>query len=178
MNTRFTPFPSLITQRLTLRQTTQADVEIMFFLRSDKVVNKFINRPASYSLQEAGEFIDKITKETEQGETITWGIALQGNPKMIGSICLWNFSSDQKVAEVGYALNPEFQNQGIMSEALQCVLDYGFNKLDLNEIEAFTHHKNENSKKLLIKNNFKLTEGKKDKDNANNVVFGIKNSRK
>jgi ribosomal-protein-alanine N-acetyltransferase len=41
---------------------------------------------------------------------------------------------------VGYGLNPAFQNKG-MTEALKCVIDYGFNELKLIKIEAFTHYK-------------------------------------
>jgi ribosomal-protein-alanine N-acetyltransferase len=50
------------------------------------------------------------------------------------------------IAEVGYGLNPAFQNKGIMTEALKCVIDYGFNELKLIKIEAFTHIKEMSSK--------------------------------
>ena len=59
-----------------------------------------------------------------------------------------------KIAEVGYDLNPIFQRKGIMSEALNKVINFGFNELGLDNIEAYTHIQNENSKKLLEKNGF------------------------
>ena len=175
MKLRFTPFPGLTTERLVLRQTTKADCEEILFLRSDKTVNKYIQRATPAHLKDAEAFVNKITKGINNGEIIYWGITLKESAKMIGSICLWNFSSDQKTAETGYDLNPEFQNQGIMSEAMKCVLNFGFINLELEEIEAFTHYENENSKKLLMKNNFRLIEGEKDEGNVNNIVFGISN---
>jgi ribosomal-protein-alanine N-acetyltransferase len=48
---------------------------------------------------------------------------------------------ENNTIEVGYGLNPAFQNKGIMTEALKCVIDYGFNELKLIKIEAFTHYK-------------------------------------
>ena len=176
MKLKFIPFPRLVTERLTLRQTTKNDCEEILFLRSDKEVNKYIKRPTPRNVRDAEEFVNKIAKGIENGENIYWGITLKGSTKMIGSICLWNFSSDRKKAEVGYDLSPEFQNQGIMSEALKCVLNFGFKNLELDEIEAFTHYGNESSKRLLMKNNFSLIENRKDKDNADNIIFKIKKS--
>jgi ribosomal-protein-alanine N-acetyltransferase len=178
MKFNFTPFPNILTERLTLRQVTSNDCSEILFLRSDKEVNTFIKRAAPSNLKDAELFLDKISKGIKSNELVCWGISLKENPKMIGSICLWNFSTEANKAEVGYDLNPQFQNLGIMSEALKAVLEYGFKSLELNDIEAFTHFKNEHSVKLLKKNGFKLVLNKKDKDNLNNIVFSIKNHRK
>lgn len=92
---------------------------------------------------------------------------------MIGSICLWNFSTDRKYAEVGYDLSQEFQGLGIMAESLKAVLDFGFNILSLGTIEAYTHKHNEPSRKLLIKHGFELIKDKTDEHNIDNQVFAI-----
>ena len=86
---------------------------------------------------------------------------------------MWNFSQDNKKAEVGYDLNPLFQRKGIMSEALKNIIAFGFNELRLNKIEAFTHKENESSKNLLEKNGFILMEQKKDEKNRSNLIFEI-----
>ena len=95
---------------------------------------------------------------------------------MIGSICLWNFSKDGKIAETGYDLVPEYQGQGIMSEVLQGVLNLGFSQLELHTIEAYTHRKNLASIKMLKSNNFELIPGKIDAANANNLIFRTQKS--
>lgn len=168
---QFIEFPVLTTQRLTLRQTTKDDWEEVLFLRSDEEVNKYVKRQAPKTKTDAEEFIAKITRGLTNGEIIYWSITLKESPEMIGSICLWNFSPDRTIAEVGYDLVPQFQNRGIMSEALKCVLNFGFNSLNLKEIEAFTHHANESSKKLLTKNNFRLDPDRRDDDNADNLIY-------
>lgn len=175
-NLNFSPFPEIITDRLILRQTDKEDAKEILFLRSDKEVNTFIKRQTPNNLQEAALFLDKIAKGIEANNLIYWGISLKDKPNLIGSICLWNFSVETKKAEVGYDLMPDFQNIGIMTEALQAVLSYGFNNLHLNAIEAFTHFKNENSIKLLEKNNFNLVLNKTDKDNTDNIILRIEKS--
>lgn len=168
-------FPEIATVRLLLRQTTKSDATEILFLRSNKQVNKFIKREAPKDLKDAEVFLNKISKSVEKGDVIYWGICLKRVPKLIGTICLWNFSTETKKAEVGYDLHPDFQGLGFMSEALKAVLDYGFNNLQLDTIEAFTHFKNENSIKLLEKNNFKIVPNKTDMDNINNIILRIKN---
>lgn len=172
---KFIPFPELTTERLLLRQTVKTDAKEVFFSRSDKEMNKYIRRNPPVNIKEAEDFVDKIIRGMENGENINWSITLNGEQKMIGSICLWNFSPDKKIAEVGYDLHSDFQHQGIMDEALKRVLTFGFKTLKLDHIEAFTHYLNEPSKKLLLKNNFLYIENRKDKDDPNNSIFELKN---
>jgi len=61
-----------------------------------------------------------------------------------------------------------------MKEALSSIINFGFNKLNLDKIEAFTHFENKSSIKLLEKNEFKLIEHRKDIDNSFNIIFEIK----
>ncbi len=170
---QFTPFPILLTKRLRLQKIRHEDKEIIFFLRTDPEVNKYIQRPPTTSLEEATQFIEMIIQNIDKGESINWAITLHGRDEMIGNICLWNFSADRRKAEVGYDLLPDFQRQGIMTEALQAVLEYGFDSLKLTEIEAYTHIQNEASMQLLLKNGFSLNEEEKDEENPYTVVFNI-----
>ena len=148
----FKPFPEITTERLFLRKIEESDCDVILFLRSDKNVTKYIERPESRKTKnksEALKFIKELDGYIDNNESISWGITLKNNPKLVGTICLWNFSQNNKRAEVGYDLDPEFQRLGIMNEALINIINYGFKKLKLDSIEAFTHKENESSKKLL-----------------------------
>lgn len=159
------------TERLLLRRLNASDWETISFLRSDKEVNKFVKRPTAKTKERALEFISKINSGIDDGNLFYWAITEKDTDKAIGTICLWNFSEDKKTAEIGFDLCPEFQGKGLMTECLRSILDFGFNKLDLNSITAYTHRKNESSKKLLERNGFKCIGGKKDKHNKNNLVY-------
>ncbi|WP_103070457.1 GNAT family N-acetyltransferase [Aquimarina sediminis] len=169
----FIPFPKLQTNRLSLRRLEERDAKVILFLRSNEIVNQFVKRPKTNSTEEAIAFINKINKGIEEEDWIFWGISTNQNTELIGTICLWNFSEDKKIAEVGYDLHPKFHQKGIMNEALECILDYGFNTLSLESIEAYTHKNNEGSKKLLIKNKFEHIAHRKDNDNPDNVIFSV-----
>jgi ribosomal-protein-alanine N-acetyltransferase len=174
----FTPFPERTTERLHLRKIEDSDCNAVLFLRSHKTINKFIQRPESEQTKNSADalaFIKKIAVGIDRNEFISWAITLKNSPEMIGTICLWNFSNDRKTAEVGYDLDPIFQGKGIMSEALKSIVNFGHLELNLDQVEAFTHRDNENSKTLLINNGFTLNENRRDVDAHSNLIFEIKN---
>ena len=174
----FNPFPKLTSKRLNLRKIEESDTETILFLRSDETINKFIERPKHRQTKtkaDALKFIKTQHINIRNNKLIAWGITIQNKPQIIGTICLWNFSENDTIAEVGYDLNPEFHNKGIMTEALNLIIDYGFKELKLNKIEAFTHFENESSKKLLTKNGFGFIEDRNDLDNTFNIIFEIEN---
>jgi len=176
VNFSFHPFPVLQTSRLNLRDYCEDDHAQVFFLRSDKEVNKYIKRVHPKKIAEAIAFVDKVQKSMKNGENVNWVICKKEDLKMMGSICLWNFSQDLKTGEIGYDLHPDHQNQGIMSEAIKAVLKYGFEELGLDQIKAFTHHSNESSKKLLQKNGFEILPDEKDVDNKDNIILCLTKS--
>lgn len=167
-------FIEIETERLGLRRLKKSDWKMVSFLRSDKTVNKLVKRPSAETKEKALSFIAKIDTGVDKEDLYYWKITEKNKDEMIGSICLWNFSSDRKVAEIGYDLSPDYQGRGIMNESLENVLDFGFQKLSLDSIEAYTHNLNESSRKLLERNGFNLVEGKKDEDNENNVIYELK----
>ena len=156
LHLNFTPFPVIKTQRLILRKLTIKDAEEIMLLRSDEQVNKFLDRPKSVDVNDATKFIEKIESGISNNEWIYWAITFKDNDTLIGTICLWNISFDNSMAEIGYELLPTFQGKGIMQEAITKVTDYGFNKMKLKIITAFTHPGNYQSTNLLLKNNFLL----------------------
>lgn len=164
------PFPIIITERLNLRKIVSADLDRVYFFRSDKEINKYIKRPPQ-TRETAIAHIQLLDDNLRTDKAIAWGITTKESDILIGSICLWNFSEDKKKAEVGYDLDPEFQGKGIMSEALKAVLDFGFNQRGFETIEAYTDYRNIPSKKLLKLHGFIPREGVKDTDNQKNEVY-------
>ena len=151
----FKPFPVLKTERLTLRQLANTDDNEIFALRSNENVNKYLDRKPSKSIDDAKTFIQTINKNIQKNDSIYWAITLNDTDKLIGTICLFDFSDDNLKAEIGYELLPEFQGKGIMQEATSKVIDFGIQRIGLNLIEAYTHFENQNSTRLLDKFNFK-----------------------
>lgn len=164
----------LQTDRLWLKDIDESHVGDILKIRSNEVINQFVQRNSPKNNYDALQFILTIKERTKDNQTFYWGISLKDQPNLIGTICLWNFSEDRTVAEVGYELLPDYHRQGIMSEALKAVLDFAFNDLHLHEILAMTHKLNENSKGLLLKSDFILEEGREDEGFPDNLVFSLK----
>lgn len=166
-------YTALKTERLILRRLVESDWEMIQYLRSDPDINKFVKRATAETKEKALEFIAKITDGIQTHKLYYWCISENNNPLMIGSICLCNISKNRKTAELEYDLNPQFHGKGIMQEAMQSVLEFGFNQLKLNVIEAFTNKENIPSKNLLIRNLFRLNKNRKDEGNVDNLIFEI-----
>ena len=176
----FSPFPVLSTSRLTLRQLTFEDENEIFAIRSNEEIAKYIGRSLYTNQIEARNFINKINSAVDKNESVYWVIAFKDDPKIIGTICLWNFSDDKFTAEVGFELLPDYQGKGIMSEALESVLNYGFNTIKLKSIEGEVDPYNEKSINLMKRYGFKLIESihetdSEDVKNKKTIVYELVN---
>ncbi len=163
-------YPNLKTERLCLREILISDLDRVHFFRSDKEINKFIKRPPQ-TIEMTIEHLQNISKEFIANKSVSWGITTKDSDILIGSICLWNFSVDRKTAEVGYGLDPAFQNKGIMGEALKEVLNFGIVECGFKCILAYTDYRNIPSKALLKQHGFIPITNIKDADNQDNEVF-------
>jgi [ribosomal protein S5]-alanine N-acetyltransferase len=155
VNINFTPFPILTTERLTLRQLLISDEEEIFTLRSDSEINKYLNRQLSNTIEDARNFINKVNENINKNVSLYWAITLSDRNTFVGTICLYGFSDENDNCEIGYELLTNFQGQGIMKEALEKIIDYSFNKIKVQKIEAFLHRDNRSSINLLEKLLFK-----------------------
>ncbi|MEJ5996437.1 GNAT family N-acetyltransferase [Pedobacter sp. Du54] len=172
VNRNFTPFPTLKTERLTLRQLLVDDQQDVFALRSDAEVNKYLGRAPSQTVDEAINFINMIDENVKNNNAIYWAISLTSTTKFVGTICLYNFSIEKNSCEIGYELLTKFQGQGIMKEAIEVVINYAFQTLKVHKIVAFTHNENLNSTKLLTKVNF-VKSKETDTQNPNFSIFTL-----
>lgn len=150
----FHPFPVLETERLLLRRVTTDDVNEVFELRSNPETMKFIPRPLVKNNEEALEHIAMIEEKIETNIGINWGITLKGNPKLLGIIGYYRMQPENYRSEIGYILLPEFHGKGIITEAVNTLINYGFNDLKLHSIEAVIDPENYASEKVLQKCGF------------------------
>ncbi|WP_159038390.1 GNAT family N-acetyltransferase [Brumimicrobium mesophilum] len=157
------------TDRLNLNMVQSSDAEKLLTLRTHPVVTKYIKRNLNITLEDIDRSIVRWRKEN-----YLYLISTIDNNEFAGTITIWNIDRVNKQAELGYELLPEFQNKGIMSNAISAVLKYAFTDLEFELIEACTHKENLNSRKLLEKNGFYLLKDRVDEDNLNNVIYEIR----
>lgn len=154
----FAKFPMLTTGRLVLRQLKKKDANEIRALRSNPVVNEFIDRKGTITISEASAFIEMINMGIKNNEWIYWAITLKDNDRLIGTICYWNFLPEKEMAEVGYELHPDFHGKGMMQEAIATVIHWGFQTMNLYTITALPGKENRKSIRVLLRNGFKIDE--------------------
>ena len=173
MDFNFTTFPVLETERLTLRALCLEDAKAIFGLRTNKEVNEFIDRKSMNNLSESRAFIDLISNLAATNKGVFWVLESKNNHQLIGTIGLRNFEDEEDYAEIGYELDPISQQKGFMSEAFEAILEFGFQEMELNTIEAFTHKNNTDSITLLEKQGFVFQPEIKDEGFENNISYRL-----
>ncbi|WP_291099934.1 MULTISPECIES: GNAT family N-acetyltransferase [unclassified Flavobacterium] len=150
----FTPFPNVETERLQLRRVVKEDVNEIFALRSNEQTMKYIPRPLAKTKEDALGHIAMIDEKIENNEGINWAITLKNSPKLIGIIGHYRIKPEHYRAEIGYMLLPKYHGKGIITEAINYVVNYGFEIMKLHSIEAIIDPENFASAKVLQKNGF------------------------
>lgn len=150
----FSPFPNLKTNRLILRRMNLSDADQIFALRSNPEIMQFIPRPLIKTKEEALDFISAMDVTIDTNTVINWAITTKEDDKLIGMIGFYRMKPENHRAEVGYILSAEFHGQGIITEALERIIQFGFEEMKLNSIEAVIDPENFGSEKVLLKNNF------------------------
>ena len=145
----FTPFPILQTPRLILREPLLTDAADIFQMRSDPEVMKYIPRPLATELKDVETLLEMIRDFTQKSERINWAIEWKETGTVIGMIGYVNIKPEHNRGEVGYSLTRSWHRKGIMREALQTILQYGFETIGCHSIEAIIDAENTPSGNLL-----------------------------
>lgn len=149
-----TEFPQIKTNRLLLRQLENNDLEKVFEGLSHPDVIKFYG--ISFDSLEATKEQMSWFADLEKHKTgIWWVICSVDNKTFYGAGGLSDMKKEHKKAEIGFWLLPEFWRQGIMTEAIPLICNFGFDTLRLHRIEGFVDSGNINCKQALAKLGFK-----------------------
>ena len=124
------------TPRLLLRRAEIQDADAMYKnWASDPEVTKFLTWPPHESPAASEEIIAKWIAEYQKKDFYQWMIVLKEIDAPIGSLIA---VSDERTesAQIGYCIGKKWWHQGIMSEALKAVMDFLFDEVGMNRIEA------------------------------------------
>lgn len=107
---------------------------------------RYIDVDPSSTIQDTRNYISKLLDRMEAGykggHAMYWFLHLRENDKIIGTFCLVGVDFENKMAEAGKGLSTFHLGKGYMFEAQWIVLNYAFNRLDLNSISSFTNSDN------------------------------------
>ena len=147
-------FPILHTDRLVLRELTVNDAQAILNCFSNSDVLRHYGQNPLTNLDQVRQIINNFSKNYDEKRGIKWGIELKGQEGIIGTIGFQEWSIEHKRAEISYALFPESWGKGYALEAVNKVISFGFQEMELVRIGAIVFTENDASNKLLIKAGF------------------------
>lgn len=148
-------FPSLETERFRLRPLSPLDLEFMFRHFSDPEVNRYLLDEEPVTTREQAQAIIDFYSLPGRKSYNRWVIVRKTDARPIGTCGYHQWLSTQRRAEIGYDLEKASWRQGIMTEALQAMLRYGFEEMGLNRVEALVYFENHASVRLLERLGFR-----------------------
>lgn len=141
-------------QEVTLRPAVPRDAELLRQWRAEPSVRRYqpLNELPTAQLRAdvASQRMPDLYRG--RGEKFQWIVQVDGDPA--GWITLVVSNWEHGLAEVGYALTTVYQGQGVMTEALQVLLDDLFLNTLLERVEARCAVENLGSQRVLEKNGF------------------------
>ncbi len=143
----------LETGRLILRRYINADAAAMYKnWASDQEVTRFLTWPTHPNQEVSGRVIEDWVNQYSDDSYYHWAVVLKDNgEEPIGDIAVVSLKENVSMAHVGYCIGRNWWHQGITSEALKAVMEFLFDVVDVNRIEARHDPRNPNSGKVMEK---------------------------
>ena len=164
----------LETERLVLRQFVIEDSAAMYRnWASDHEVTKYLTWPAHSNQEISKKVIENWMNSYTDEKTYEWAIELKEIREPIGSISVVQINEDISVMQIGYCIGKTWWKQGITSEALKAVIDFLFDTVDVNRIEARHDPNNPNSGKVMKKCGMKYEGTLRSSDRNNQGICDV-----
>jgi ribosomal-protein-alanine N-acetyltransferase len=156
------PCPTLSTARLRLRPFASFDAAALFALQSNAYVLRYWDAPPWSEPSRAERFIATCQQISAEGSGARLAIDRvsdrsddpDGDHAFIGWCSLTRWNPDHRSASLGYCLDDAAWGQGYATEAARGVLQWAFDTLDLNRVQAETDTRNTASARVLEKLGF------------------------
>jgi ribosomal-protein-alanine N-acetyltransferase len=142
--------PVLETPRLLLRPFTEADIEALHVILSDREVIRYLPSTAPPSRERVSDFVDQQIAHWHDHGFGWWGVEYRGRPRLLGWAGLTYLPETGEV-EVAYLLTMSAWGQGLATEAARACVAYGFERIGLRQIIALVHPENVASRRVIQK---------------------------
>lgn len=152
----FSHIPTLETDRLILRRMQLSDADDMHEYAKRDDVTRHLTWEPHPSILYTREYLAYVSVHYTAGDFFDWAVVERESERMIGTCGFTRFHCEADSAEIGYVLNPAFWGRGIATEAVGAVIRFGFERLELNRIEARFMDGNEASRRVMEKNGMRF----------------------
>ncbi len=144
------------TERLIIRRIKKSDWNDFFQLMSDEKTMNFLGRVITKD--EAKGYVINQSNISYENYSGCYAVVLKSENKVIGQFGL-DINEKHSKASISYLFNSNYWNKGYAIETVKFMVDFAFNEIKLNRIEADCVEENDSSLKIFNKLGMKY-EGK------------------
>lgn len=137
----------LHTKRLVLRPFAFTDVNDVLAYASDPEWSRFLPVPSPYTMKDAEEFVARNILREQDDEH---GLAIELDGRVIGGIGL-RLEPPIAVGSLHYSIARDHWNRGLITEAAQAVIDWGFTEFGLEKVYSWADVDNIGSWRVMEK---------------------------
>ena len=146
---------TLQTPRLLLRPLRHDDAATILRIHSDPTVMQYMSTPPWTDIAQANAMVERDLGAMVKGEFLRLGLERLEDGALLGCCTLFHLDAGCRRAEIGYDMDAAVWGKGYMHEALTCLLNYGFDEMNLNRVEADIDPRNLGSAKSLERLGFR-----------------------
>ncbi len=143
----------LTTGRLLLRAFESEDLQSLYAYCSEPDTGIHADKKPHESIEESRQLLNQLMQED-----LTWAICDKVSGKNIGAVWLREDHrrrrDKSRCRVLGYLLDKGWWGQGLMTEAVSCVVDYAFKNLQLELISTYRFSYNHRSGRVMDKTGF------------------------
>ena len=140
----------IATNRLVLRRFSVADAQTVYSnWANDDRVTKYLTWETHDCVEVTKRVLQEWQENYKKDDCYHWGIEFEG--KLIGSIGVVEISDKHSRGVIGYCIGFDYWNKGIVTEALQAVMDYMFSEVNMNKLFAYHDVENPGSGRVMEK---------------------------
>jgi ribosomal-protein-alanine N-acetyltransferase len=159
----------LETERLLLRPLELSDAEAMFIMDNNPNVHKYLWQKPTQTIEETISIIEYVQSQYKKNNIGRFATILKETGEFIGWTGIKYIddhieNGNSNFFDYGYRLHESHWGKGYATEATKAWLDYGFNQMKIEIMNAYTHVNNGASNHILLKAGMTLVENYNNND--------------
>lgn len=135
------------TDRLLLRPFKLDDVDDVLAYASDPEWARYLTAPIQYTLEDAQSFVEGNSNSEWKNNSM---FAIEFEGRVVGAIAV-RFDSTNELAMLGYSIARPHWNKGLMTEAVQAIIDWAFGEFGMAKVYSFADVENVGSWRVMEK---------------------------
>ncbi len=173
----------LETERLIMREMRHEDAEALFEMDKNPNVHTYLWQKPYTNIEDIDTYIEMVRNQYKRNNIGRFSTIIKETNELIGWTGIKYIddhveNGNTNFYDYGYRLNEKFWNKGYATEASKAWLNYGFNQMNIKEMNAYTHLDNGASNHVLQKVGFNFIEDYPDENGAIWKWWQMKNNLK